>query len=95
MSGFAAESVWRHEEESKSTSDIHNSARISREIDEHLSETKKALDKKKKAAQILLLGVLEETYLSSLTDLLDDSEGQAESGKVRLIHDMFSIAFHY
>ena len=30
--------------------------RISREIDEWLLESKKALDKKKKAAQILLLG---------------------------------------
>lgn len=42
----------RHEDETA----LEQSQRISREIDERLTESKKAWDKKKRAAQILLLG---------------------------------------
>jgi hypothetical protein len=59
--------------------------KISREIDEQLLEAKKAFDKKKKAAQILLIGAYT-TYWALLLFLilLWVCVGQSESGKARI-----------
>ena len=54
-------------------------ARISREIDESLLETKKLIEKRKKAIKVLLLGKLVTLARSSCAFIV--SKGQAESGK--------------
>lgn len=60
--------------------------RISREIDESILESKKLLEKKKKAVKVLLLGTLiTTTRLTVALTSPSQRSGQAESGKSTML----------
>lgn len=67
------------DERAKRVNQQEEAARISREIDESLQETKKFIERRKKATKVLLLGKLNSPSRSSAAFTV--FKGQAESGK--------------
>ncbi len=72
--------------------------RISREIDEHLLETKKMLERRKRAIKMLLLGESRSCVATIISrhSCCILAQGQAESGKVGyllFLEDGFRLTF--
>lgn len=72
------------EERAKRVQQQEEAARVSRQIDESLLETKKLIDKRKKATKVLLLGKLKPPNPHSRIHVFECSKGKPSPAKAQL-----------